>query len=248
MHLKLHAYKQKNRKAEGNDNNRKNLQGKHDSTAENHYRNLVKKTCFIKLKYECGLCEETLANESQLDSHIEFHYNETRQTEMSRFNVMITKGSDDANMYKCKICHEKFKMRCKLKLHMVKHSECKEYKCSVCNKDYKYKKNLRTHMNRVHGEYLVSGSQGDQTTKKELKCKEMYGSKCDVKVHRKTAHGKTTLVRNDKESETEQRALYRRLKYIRITKNVYDCNICKERIKLDELSPHAEKHIGLHSY
>jgi uncharacterized Zn-finger protein len=38
----------------------------------------------------------------------------------------------------------------KLKLHMVRHSECRDFSCSECGKEFKRKDKLRDHLKKVH--------------------------------------------------------------------------------------------------
>lgn len=121
-----------------------------------------KNTCTIS-QLTCNVCEKTFDNKKRMSQHMKIHEEKVKYIcdkcgQMFKTNFCLENHKsakhgeyleEHQNVYKCRLCSEKFDNRTDLYAHMKNHSkDCQEMLCDTCGKSFT-QKNLKNHM-RTH--------------------------------------------------------------------------------------------------
>lgn len=134
-----------------------------DSLLELKSHVFQKNTCTIS-QLTCNVCEKTFDNKKRMSQHMKIHEEKVKyicdkcgKMYKNQFNLENHKSSqhgeyleEHQNVYKCRLCSEKFDNRTDLYAHMKNHSkDCQELLCDTCGKCFQNNHNLKNHM-RTH--------------------------------------------------------------------------------------------------
>ncbi|XP_022908495.2 zinc finger protein 493-like [Onthophagus taurus] len=154
---------------------------------ESYYEPFPESTNYVKseninddnLSYEFHHEIENFNSNSILTKDdVEIGQNEIISTEnIKNCNQSPKKGSHDKR-YQCNQCGISFHFMCKLRTHMVIHSDEKKFVCVICQKGFHREAHLRAHMN-VHCEDKVKPYECDV-------CGKKFGWKNGLRQHKLT--------------------------------------------------------------
>lgn len=134
-----------------------------DSLLELKQHVFQKNTCTIS-QLTCNVCEKTFDNKKRMSQHMKIHEEKVKyicdkcgKMYKNQFNLENHKSSqhgeyleEHQNVYKCRLCSEKFDNRTDLYAHMKNHSkDSQELLCDTCGKCFTNNHNLKNHM-RTH--------------------------------------------------------------------------------------------------
>lgn len=114
-----------------------------------------------KSQLNCKICDKTFDTKKKLSQHVKTHQEKTKficdkcgKIYSNQFNLENHKSSQHGeyfeefqNIYKCRLCNDKYNNRTDLYLHMKSHStDCQPLLCDTCGKCFSSNHALRTHM------------------------------------------------------------------------------------------------------
>lgn len=127
-------------------------------------QHVFQKNACTALQLTCKVCDKTFDNRKRLQQHSKVHETKTKyicdqcgKTYTNQFNLENHKSSqhgeyleESQNIFKCRLCNEKYSNRTDLYLHMKTHTkETQQLLCDTCGKCFANAHNLKSHQ-KVH--------------------------------------------------------------------------------------------------
>lgn len=204
----------------------------------------------------CNVCNKTFENKKRMSQHMKVHEEKAKficdkcgKMYRNQFNLENHKSSqhgeyldEHQNVYKCRLCNEKFDNRTDLYSHMKNHSkDSQELLCDTCGKCFTNNHNLKNHMRthldirphactlcekRFRTRLLLKQHLHVHTGIKEFQCTvcmQSFAKQDSLRIHMKKRHGDYQPPAKDVQSLTKELiATYQPPKELEVPINVIE--------------------------